>query len=92
MRTVRVGGPAARTGGGREDARQRVTDGGWRPRCRTTGLAAHGRVRSDVILVKCIVDPQTCADVLSWSTNSQSVSLRSLVIIQVSLEVHTCVK
>jgi hypothetical protein len=32
---------ATRAGAGGEDARRRVTDGGWRPRSRTAGLAAH---------------------------------------------------
>lgn len=42
--------------------------------------------------VKCIAGPQTCTAVSSRFTNSQSVSLRSLIAIRVSPQVQTGVK
>jgi hypothetical protein len=39
--------------------------------------------------VKCTSGPQTCAPVSSRSTNSKSVSSRSLIVVRVSLQVQT---
>jgi hypothetical protein len=41
------------------------------------------------IRVKCTSGPQTCAHVSSRSTNSKSVSSRSLIVVRVSLQVRT---